>query len=425
MSSAIPILTYLSLSYKQIIKKLRINKLNRNANSYYVNSNLVDLERPNLLTSSLSNSNDILASKTPQLQGVTLTPTIYIPNSSEDTPTLIVNETPIISKSANLSCIPNSTKSPNLNRHENEQTNTETENLRAELITLKSFVVDQIYMVKKRSNDKDDELLIKNLLDQIEFLKQELKSKDAIIKMILENYRQNTDYKPQTIKKTAKQNNHSDKEEREFLTPRKTVKMRPLNNIPQFVSLNRFDALRMTTDDNDKESDGQLIQNETDSNPLKPTISKTRAPTTVILGDSIIKNVYGNAITKSIKHKKHVVVKHFSGAKIEDMKHYVKPTQEKKLAQIIIHIGTNDLPGNKNPDEIANEIVGFANSIKTSENNVVVSSIVSRKDRFNNKAKELNKNLKDKCEEHDLQLTRFTSIITLTRSVIPTQKDYI
>ena len=50
--------------------------------------------------------------------------------------------------------------------------------------------------------------------------------------------------------------------------------MRPLNNIPQFVSPNRFDSLRMTTDDNDKESDGQLIQNETDSNPLKPTISK-------------------------------------------------------------------------------------------------------------------------------------------------------
>ena len=104
-------------------------------------------------------------------------------------------------------------------------------------------------MVKKRSNDKDDELLIKNLLDQIEFLKQELKSKDTIIKMILENYRQNTDYKPQTVKETAKQNNHSDKAEREFLTPRKTVKMRPLNNIPQFVCLNSSDALRMTTND--------------------------------------------------------------------------------------------------------------------------------------------------------------------------------
>ena len=45
--------------------------------------------------------------------------------------------------------------------------NTETENLCAELIALKSFVVDQIYMVKKRSKYEDDELLVKNLLDQI------------------------------------------------------------------------------------------------------------------------------------------------------------------------------------------------------------------------------------------------------------------
>ena len=97
------------------------------------------------LTDSLSNSNDTPAlggKKTPQLLGVTLTPTIYIPNSSAETPTLNVHETPIISKSANLSCIHNSTKSQNLNKHQKDQTITETENLRAELIALKSFVVD-------------------------------------------------------------------------------------------------------------------------------------------------------------------------------------------------------------------------------------------------------------------------------------------
>ena len=90
--------------------------------------------------------------------------------------------------------------------------------------------------------------------------------------------------------------------------------------------------------------------------------------------------------------------------------HYVKPTQEKQPAQIIIHVGTNDLPGNTNSGEIANEIVEFANSIKTSENNVVVFSIVSRKDRFNNKAKEVNKNSKDKCEDYSLQLIQHHNI---------------
>ena len=84
------------------------------------------------------------------------------------------------------------------------------------------------------------------------------------------------------------------------------------------------------------------------------------------------------------------------------MKYYVKPTQEKQPAQISIHVGTNDLPSNKNSDEIAKEIVEFANSV-TRKSNAVASSIVSRKDRFNNEGKKY-KNLQDKCEEHDLQL---------------------
>ena len=68
------------------------------------------------------------------------------------------------------------------------------------------------------------------------------------------------------------------------------------------------------------------------------------------------------------------MVKLSSEAKIEDMKHYVKITQEKQPAQVIIHVGTNDLPGNQNS--------------KKTRNNVVVSSIiVSRKDHFNNKEK--------------------------------------
>ena len=99
------------------------------------------------------------------------------------------------------------------------------------------------------------------------------------------------------------------------------------------------------------------------------------------------------------------MVKHFSGEKIEDMKDYVKPTQEKQPAQIIV--GTNDSPGNRNSDKIANEIVEFENSFKTSKNNVVVSSIISRKDRFN-KAKEVNGNLQ-LIQHHNINPSRHTN----------------
>ena len=52
---------------------------------------------------------------------------------------------------------------------------------------------------------------------------------------------------------------------------------------------------------------------------------------------------------------------------------------------------------------LVNETVELANSIETTETNVVVSNTVSRNDRFN-KANEGNENLKDKCEEYNLQL---------------------
>ena len=76
------------------------------------------------------------------------------------------------------------------------------------MIVLKWFVNSH---AEKKINDKDDDLLIKNLLDEMEFLKQELTNKDTFIKIILENYRQTIDYKSQTVKEIAKQDNYSDK----------------------------------------------------------------------------------------------------------------------------------------------------------------------------------------------------------------------
>ena len=116
------------------------------------------------------------------------------------------------------------------------------------------------------------------------------------------------------------------------------------NNIPQFDSPNRFDALRMATDDNDIKSDEQLNQNDTDSHHPRSINSKIKTGAQQQLS---LETRLEKTFMVMLKHKKHVVVKHFSGAKIYDMKH-VKPTQEEQLAQIIIHVGTNEIPGNKN-----------------------------------------------------------------------------
>ena len=226
--------------------------------------------------------------------------------------------------------------------------------------------------------------------------------------MILENYNYNLNHKPQPVTKIHKQ--ISNKNNDEFIVPKKTFRNKSLNEIPgPIYSRNRFDALRTQNNDNESE---HLNLNETFSQLPKnaqPKV-KTKAPTTVILEDSIVINVYGNAITKWVKHREHVVVKHFSGAKIDDMKHFVKLTQEKQPAQIIVHIGTNDLSSNKNSGEIADEIVNFAKSIKADENNIVISSIAPRKDRLNKKAKEVNLHLKEKCEADNLSLIEHHNI---------------
>ena len=52
-------------------------------------------------------------------------------------------------------------------------------------------------------------------------------------------------------------------------------------------------------------------------------------------------------ISKATKFKKHAIVKHFSDAKVDDMKHCMKVTQEKSPAQIIFRIGTKRLVTNE------------------------------------------------------------------------------
>ena len=89
-------------------------------------------------------------------------------------------------------------------------------------------------------------------------------------------------------------------------------------------------------------------------------------------------------------------------------KHYKKPTQAKSPAEIIIHVGTKDLSSDKEPKDIANDIMQLAKSAKTDANKVAVSSILPRKDKFNSKAKKVNTHLQDICSSNNLPLITHT-----------------
>ena len=188
-----------------------INKINRNADSYYVNERDIESILPNDSNTSFISEKSFC------------TPVISIPDSIGETPSIGHNQSPQISK---------------------KEIHSNTDELRAEMIALKSFVVDQIYLLKKRSNERenstsdDTKILISNLTDQIEFLKNKLRSKDTIIKLILENCK----YNNECIGKSKFNNTHGNNHSEGFEIPKKTSKATPTEkkNLNTFESPNRF-----------------------------------------------------------------------------------------------------------------------------------------------------------------------------------------
>ena len=122
---------------------------------------------------------------------------------------------------------------------------------------------------------------------------------------------------------------------------------------------------------------------------------KNKLPLTVILGDSIVKDVKGWKLSDD---KNKVVVKHFSGAKTKDTEPYIIPTFEQNSETIIIHSETNNLKSDSSPEEIARDIIKLTTSCKTQMNKVILSSIVPRYDNLKEKATRVNKCLKKECE---------------------------
>ena len=72
------------------------------------------------------------------------------------------------------------------------------------------------------------------------------------------------------------------------------------------------------------------------------TVSLNNKPTTVIAGDSIIKDIKGWLMSRN----KRVKISSFPGANTDDMKDFLTPLLRKKPDELILHIGTNILQEN-------------------------------------------------------------------------------
>ena len=82
------------------------------------------------------------------------------------------------------------------------------------------------------------------------------------------------------------------------------------------------------------------------------------------------------------------------------MKHHVKGCLEDNSPDsIILHVVTNNLKNKESVEDIANDIMGVAMSIRNEKTNVFVSVLTVQNDRLNGKGNNVNSLLKRKCDE--------------------------
>ena len=110
----------------------------------------------------------------------------------------------------------------------------------------------------------------------------------------------------------------------------------------------------------------------------------------------------------------------FAGAKVEDMKHYVKPTLAKAPDQLILYVGTNNVK-HISPQEIANLISALGQEIRHEfgheyphlDTNLVLSELIIRNDdpKLNMKIKDLNDKLTQVCKNNKWDLIIHKNIL--------------
>ena len=128
----------------------------------------------------------------------------------------------------------------------------------------------------------------------------------------------------------------------------------------------------------------------------------------------MVKDIQPFKMRKSLNQHEKVYVKSFSGASVEDMKDYVKPSLKFKPDVIVLHAGTNSLSKVDSPEIIAEKIINLALDIKNDDNEVAVSSILPRFDNWDEKGAKVNYFLKLKTAQCNLGFIDHSNIKSRT-----------
>ena len=254
--------------------------------------------------------------------------------------------------------------------------------------------------VKECGRCDNNLLLTATLNDHIAFLQKQLEAKDDIIKMVMNE------------KNEVKKYNKDSQGERKpgFVNKTNDDKRTQHINPSDEYNSNMNTSRQETTSTNTNTIDKDVHKHDDFQNQRK----KSRSTRTVtIVGDSMVSNVKAYELNELLPKKTRAFVRPHSSAIVKDMHDYVNPTRKYKPDLYILHAGTNDLRSGKGPEKIANEIIDLAKSVKTDENEVLISAIIHRNDYLNEKGKKVNDQLKLKIRGQNISLLEHNNISNL------------
>ena len=83
------------------------------------------------------------------------------------------------------------------------------------------------------------------------------------------------------------------------------------------------------------------------------------------------------------------------------MSHYATPTVKSNPDRIITHCRTNNLKMDESPKANAEKTIELAKTVKSTTNEVVISSIIPRRDKLTDKGSKVNGIVENFCKEDE------------------------
>ena len=131
-----------------------------------------------------------------------------------------------------------------------------------------------------------------------------------------------------------------------------------------------------TNEKNDRDKSNESLsdtRNKITSNDINDRDNQCCWPseTCAIVGDSVINGIDEKRLSQKFGNVK---VFHFSGARIEDLNHYIVPIIKNKPDYLILHVGTNDVTPNSSRKIVDNLLMLRTNISKQLPNCKIVLS---------------------------------------------------